>query len=116
MGDEGDHAVGFIFQLSFGEVQHGEAKLTKVEIARVVAVERDRALVVEERVDFDYELLCAPEEVDLVATEVDIGLGVRQVVALNEGEEVFLEVGAGAAVLGSFEVDAFELGLALRAA
>jgi hypothetical protein len=55
-------------------------------------------------------------EVDLVAAELDVGLGGREVVAGEEVEEVFLEVGAEAGALGAFEVDASELRLALGAA
>ena len=81
---------------SSGEAKDGEAELTQVEVAGVVVLEGDRAAVVEEGVDFDDEALRAPEEVDLPAAELDVGLGEGEAVATDEGEEVFLEVTARA--------------------
>lgn len=81
----------------------------------MVVLEGDRASVVGEGVDLDYEALGAPKEIDLVAAELDVGLGGREVVVGAESEEVFLEVGALAFALYPFQVDSFELGLTLRA-
>ena len=46
-GDVQGDAVGFVFELKFRVAQDGEAELAQVEIAGVVVVEGDRAVVVE---------------------------------------------------------------------
>ena len=51
-------------------------------------------------VEFDDELLFAVDGVDLVAGYVLVELRERQAVALEEADEVFLEVGLGGAPLG----------------
>jgi hypothetical protein len=51
-----------------------------------------------------------------MATQLDVDLGERQAVVRDEGEEVFLEVAAGAAVLGAFEADVHQLRLTPRTA
>jgi hypothetical protein len=56
----------------------------------VIVVEGDGATVIEKGVDLDDEAMRAPEEVDLPAAELDVGLGKWQVVETDEGEEVFL--------------------------
>jgi hypothetical protein len=78
----------------------------------VIVLEGDRAAVVEEAVGLDHEAAVAPEEVHLPAAQFDVGLGEREVVVVNEREEVFLEVAALPLALHAFEVDSFELGLA----
>jgi hypothetical protein len=82
----------------------------------VVILEGDRALVVGEEVGFDDYLAFGPEEINLVATDLDVGLGMREPVFEKERKEVFLEVAAEAVPLGSFEMDPFVLRLALGAA
>jgi hypothetical protein len=91
-GDVSDNASGFAFDLLVREAQDGVAELPEVEIASVIVLEGDRAAVVEERVGFHHHALLAPEEVDLEAAELDVGLGGRQLVAADECEEIFLEV------------------------
>src|SRR4051812_1970766 len=73
-------------------------------------------MVVEEGVDLNDEAIRAPEEVDLPAAKLDVGLRERPAVAVTESEEVFLEVAAGAAALGAFEANAFEVRLAAGSA
>jgi hypothetical protein len=74
-------------------------------------MEGDRASVVGEGVDLDDEARLAPEEVDLPATELDVGLRRRDVVAMEESEGGGLEVTAGAIALDAIESRAFVLGL-----
>lgn len=58
----------------------------------MVFVKGDGASVVEERIDFNDELVLAPEKVDLPTPNLDVGLREREVVAVNECKEVFLDV------------------------
>jgi hypothetical protein len=81
-----------VFDLLIGEAKDCEATLTQVEVACMVVLEGDRAAVIEEAVGLNDETVRAPEEVDLPTADLDVGLGEREVVVADEGEEVFLEV------------------------
>jgi hypothetical protein len=113
--DRGD-PIGFLFELAVREAEDRVTALPQIEVAGVVILEGDRALVVGEEVGFDDYLAFGPEEINLVATDLDVGLGMREPVFEKERKEVFLEVAAEAVPLGSFEMDPFVLRLALGAA
>jgi hypothetical protein len=46
-------------------------------------------------IDLDHHTFVAPEEVDFVGAEADVGLGRRQPRSSNEGQEAALRLGAG---------------------
>jgi hypothetical protein len=111
-----DYPRWLLFELLVGEAKDRVARSVEVELARVVVLEGDRASVVGPEVGLDYDALSAPEEVNLPAPELDVDLGWREAVAVDEGEEKGLEVGAGAVGCDAVEAVALVLGLADRAA
>src|SRR6201996_4030533 len=90
----GGDRIGGGFELVAGVAARGDALAAQLQVASVVVLESDRATVVVPEVGLDGDPLLDEEEVDRLAVDARVSERPREVMALAEGEEEQLEVGA----------------------
>src|ERR1700761_8921620 len=90
----GGDRIGGGFELVAGVAARGDAMRAQCEVASVVVLESDRATVVVPEVGLDGDPLLGEEEVDQLAVDAMVDQRPREVMALAEGEEEQLKVGA----------------------
>jgi hypothetical protein len=103
----------FFVELTAGVAEDGESVAAEAEVAGMVVLEGDVAVVVLVAVGFDREVDGGPDEVDRDFPDAEVDHGRWDAMALAEGEEVALEVAAGAVGVDSgVELDAAVLSFA----
>jgi hypothetical protein len=92
--DRGGDPRGALGDLPPREPHHAPARERQCDVTLAIGLEGSWRAVVRVAVDLDDEQPCAPDEVDDVALDLDVGLRARDAVVVTEAEEALLELAA----------------------